>query len=95
MPTISPRVLCSQRSKTGTAAANAGVDAKAGLLAVASERTAILLSQATLEVVQALDEHNVAITAVRFASRTLSHPAKDALVLATGDSSGQIFIWNA
>ena len=96
MPAVGSRVVCSNRGLAGKLGSRASVDWCNGLIAYASQRSVAIVSERTLDVVQTLDDHATAVTAVRFARSTVMRPtvAQAELLLATGDQSGTILLWH-
>ena len=96
MPSVGPRVVCSNRGLAGKLGSRASIDWCNGLIAYATQRSVAVVSERTLEVVQTLDDHATSVTAVRFARTTVMRPtvAQAELLLATGDQSGTILLWH-
>ena len=95
MPTVSARVLCSNRGVAGHIGSRSSIDWCNGLIAYASQKSVAVVSERSLQVVQTLDEHTAAVTCVRFSRTSVVTPtvAQNNLLLATGDQSGTIHIW--
>ena len=96
MPSVGSRVVCSNRGHAGKLGSRASIDWCNGLIAYASQKSVAIVSERTLDVVQTLDDHATAVTAVRFARSTVMRPtvAQAELLLATGDQSGTILLWH-
>jgi hypothetical protein len=95
---ITPRIFPGRLHSSNRGAIDWGVQ---NLLAYGSHSYVTILQPPSLKVVQSLDQHKSLVTCVKWAPHALAHalpkassPDLPQLQLASGDTSGNVFVWD-